>query len=140
MIIAKKNYKIILLYIYLSELFVWIKSSNFYYHGIYIVELFIMLLLIKSFMMREYVYFTLGEDKNRLFVEKPIIGKEKLSRVQNKALEELMQVIDSRKSTESINIGLIGAWGSGKTSITDTMIYLYQKNKRKRRQIFYFET
>ena len=35
-----------------------------------------------------------------------------------------------RKSTDSFNIGLIGDWGSGKTSITDTLIYELEKENK----------
>lgn len=36
--------------------------------------------------------------------------------------------MDKRNSFDSFNIALIGAWGSGKTSITDTLIYEYEQD------------
>ncbi|MBD8972224.1 MAG: hypothetical protein EGQ63_00040, partial [Clostridiales bacterium] len=43
----------------------------------------------------------------------------------------LKLIIDNRKSNDSFNVALIGAWGSGKTSITDTLIYEYEKQDNR---------
>ena len=42
--------------------------------------------------------------------------------VDPKRYAYLKDLIEKRKSTDSFNVALIGAWGAGKTSITDTLI------------------
>lgn len=72
---------------------------------------------------------TIGIDSN--FSEKPIVGLDSLTAKQKRAYVQLKKVIDDRQSTDSFNIALIGAWGSGKTSITDTLIYECEKSKEQ---------
>ena len=65
-------------------------------------------------------------EKLSSYIERPIVGRENLTSSQCKALDQLETVIDKRSCIDSFNIGLIGEWGSGKTSVTDTLISEYQ--------------
>ena len=64
------------------------------------------------------------------FTEQTVIGREKLTNSQRDSYDQLVALINDRKSTDSFNIGLIGDWGSGKTSITDTLIYELEKENK----------
>lgn len=70
------------------------------------------------------------------YEEKPIVGRENLTKVQLKALEQLIKVLDDRKASDSFNVALIGAWGSGKSSITDTLTLELQLRKSEKPRYF----
>lgn len=73
------------------------------------------------------------------FSEKPIIGRKNLTHPQLKALGCLIDTIDHRNTSDSINIALLGEWGSGKTSITNTLVKeLQNRNLDKSGKFQYF--
>ena len=49
---------------------------------------------------------------NNIHTEQTVIGKEKLTRNQRRVYNQLENLINKRKRTDSFNIGLIGSWGS----------------------------
>lgn len=70
------------------------------------------------------------------YKEKSIVGRDNLTKSQKKALDQLINILDKRRISESFNIALIGAWGSGKTSITDTLISELQNRKKSEKRYF----
>lgn len=70
------------------------------------------------------------------YKEKSIVGRNNLTKSQKKALDQLINILDKRRISESFNIALIGAWGSGKTSITDTLISELQNRKKSEKRYF----
>ena len=90
------------------------------------IELIAIHYIIGELSCREYCYHDEKKDKKTEitnYVEKPVVGREQLTEKQIAALNQLEKLIDKRSHTDSFNIGLIGEWGSGKTSITDTLVY-----------------
>lgn len=70
------------------------------------------------------------------YKEKSIVGRNNLTKSQKKALDQLINILDKRRISESFNIALIGAWGSGKASITDTLISELQNRKKSEKRYF----
>ena len=79
---------------------------------------------------KQYTYNFNHQNKMSSFTEQTVIGREKLTNSQRDSYDQLVALINDRKSTDSFNIGLIGDWGSGKTSITDTLIYELEKENK----------
>lgn len=79
---------------------------------------------------KQYTYNFNHQNKISNFTEQTVIGKGKLTVNQKEIYDQLETLINKRKSTDSFNIGLIGDWGSGKTSITDTLIYELEKENK----------
>lgn len=103
------------------------KSYNTLLMILFIFEFLFIYCLLNYEANKQYTY-----DFNQLngmssFTEQTVIGKEKLTRNQRRVYNQLENLINKRKRTDSFNIGLIGSWGSGKTSITDTLIYELEK-------------
>lgn len=79
--------------------------------------------LLHVFFNKIFVYsFRNYDTKASYFSERPVVGKEFLTKAQSEALESLIRTIDTRKQIDSVNIALVGEWGTGKTSITNTFI------------------
>lgn len=96
------------------------------------IEFVIVLLLIDCETTKIYKYnFVEISNQQHNYVEKPVIGRSNLTKNQCIALDQLKTLIDKRSSFDSFNIALIGSWGCGKTSITDTLIYEYEKENNK---------
>lgn len=136
--IAFKRYtNISTILLYLSQIMVWIKSNDYQNKGIYFGEILVIYLIEKYFSIKQQKYIFIKNDNVKaLFSEQPIVGREYLTNVQKEALNKLVQVIDDRKASESINIALLAAWGRGKSSVTDTMIDLLQKRKKQNCKYF----
>lgn len=102
--------------------------------SIYIIEFGAIYLLIEYELNKFFENpLTISETSDSNFIEKPIVGEKNLTLNQRSVLNQLIELVDHRKSTDSFNIGLIGEWGSGKTSITDTLIYeLENRNSNKK--------
>lgn len=103
------------------------------------IELITIHYIIGELSCREYCYY--GEKKYKKteitnYAEKPVVGREQLTEKQIAALDQVEKLIDKRSLTDSFNIGLIGEWGSGKTSITDTLVYEFQNRKKNENQYF----
>lgn len=132
----------------MSPLHIWLKKTKQYY-SIFLV-IIEMIFFYKCQENRQYaiclleflwIFFLLDFENTKIYkygyekvfkdgsnyVEKPVIGRENLTKSQCDTLDQLKDVIDKRQSTDSFNMALIGAWGSGKTSITDTLIYEYEQ-------------
>ena len=75
-------------------------------------------------------------DVGSIYAEKPVSGRENLTKPQIQALDQLIQVLDKRRREDSFNIALIGAWGCGKTSVTDTLISEMQKREGNEKKYF----
>lgn len=70
------------------------------------------------------------------YEERPIIGRDLLTKPQIDALNQLNTVLKTRNSVESVNIALVGKWGTGKTSIIETLIYELQNDKSSNIEYF----
>lgn len=127
----KRHRQYIMIIIFVFEIFIMYKCKENYQWWICIVEYILMYGLIDSLAYKNFEYTFCGNTQiNSNYVEKPVVGIEKLTLCQRKALIQLRDLIDKRVKTDSFNIGLIGAWGVGKTCITDTLICEYEKEKR----------
>lgn len=103
------------------------------------IELMAAYWIISELSCKQYCYFNEKEDVQRNaenYVEKPVIGRTNLTKTQVNTLDQLEKLIDRRSCEDSFNIGLIGEWGSGKTSVTDTLLYEFQNRKKKEKQYF----
>lgn len=124
----KKHCKYIVIALWIVELVVLYKCSLLYQFQICIIEFGVIYYCLDYISVKTYKYKMMENKRtNSNYVEKPVVGKENLTSSQLQTMLELQKLIDARKSTDSFNIALIGAWGCGKTSITDTLIYEYQK-------------
>lgn len=103
------------------------------------IELLIAYWIISELSCKQYCYFNETEDVQRQtenYVEKPVVGRANLIKTQVNTLDQLEKLIDRRSSADSFNIGLIGEWGTGKTSVTDTLLYELQNRKKKEYRYF----
>lgn len=88
-----------------------------------ILEIAIALALISLGTSKLFLYnFKANESVQSSYNERAVSGRNILTISQKKVLDQLIEVIDIRTSEDSFNIALIGAWGSGKTSVINTMI------------------
>lgn len=126
----KKNRQYVMTILCIIEGLIFFKSKAGWQWGIGAFEFIIACVLIDYETSRTYKYSINSiQQVNSNFVEKPVVGRIHLTSNQCEALNQLEKLIDNRKSTDSFNIALIGAWGSGKTSITDTLISEYEDKK-----------
>lgn len=114
-------------------------KSNYIQSIILGIELITIHYITGELRCKEYCYY--DDKKNKKteitnYVEKPVVGREQLTEKQIAALNQLEKLIDKRSLTDSFNIGLIGEWGSGKTSITDTLVYEFQNRKKSENRYF----
>lgn len=104
---------------------------------IYFCELLVSYLIVEYETARVYEYkYTKCTDVMSNYTEKPIVGRRFLMEKQETALNQLIDVLDNRTSVESFNVALIGTWGVGKTSVTDTLICELQERKRGEKRYF----
>ena len=89
----------------------------------YVILFYLYWILLQSILNKTFRY-EMPDYENGLshFSEKPVVGRKNLTKPQIEALDCLIDTIDHRTSTDSINIALLGEWGSGKTSITNTLV------------------
>lgn len=89
----------------------------------YMIVFFFYWSLLHLLFNKVFVYsFRDYDTKASYFSERPVVGKEFLTKAQYEALESLIRTIDTRKQIDSVNVALVGEWGTGKTSITNTFI------------------
>lgn len=95
------------------------------------IELAAMFILMRYYFTYIYIYDTKEKKRETTnFTERPVIGKDKLTTAQTKAYEELLKIVKRRTKDESINIALIGEWGKGKTSVTESLVRTLQESKK----------
>ncbi len=127
---ACREYIIICLIV--LEIFFLYKCNSTLRIEVCITEFTIILFLLDCEITKMYRYDlreTADQDLN--YIEKPVIGRSYLTKAQTETLDQLKTLIDNRSKSDSFNIALIGTWGCGKTSITDTLIYEYEKDNEK---------
>ena len=129
-ILIKKHLLMIKLITFCLMTISFYKSYNTKLMIVFIFEFLFMYCILDYESYKQYTY-----DFNQIngisnFTEQTVIGKAKLTSNQRKVYVQLENLINKRKSTDSFNIGLIGEWGSGKTSITDTLIYELEKENK----------
>ena len=104
-----------------------VASNSSLWIGFFILYAFYWLLL-HSLFNRTFIYSFRDNTKIAShFTERPVVGTDNLTSPQKMALDCLIKTIDRRDSSDSINIALIGEWGSGKTSITNTLVMELQE-------------
>lgn len=106
------------------------KSYNTLLMILFMIEFLVVYCLLDYEANKQYTYNFNHQNKMSSFTEQTVIGREKLTNSQRDSYDQLVALINDRKSTDSFNIGLIGDWGSGKTSITDTLIYELEKENK----------
>lgn len=75
-----------------------------------------------------FAYHDFGEEEKRSnFTDKPVNCISDLTIAQRNTLNELIYIIDERTNKDALNIALLGEWGSGKTTITNTLTREIQK-------------
>lgn len=125
---------------FILGVFFWKKNSlnqNYIASTILAIELLGLYILIEYESTKLFAYkFETNKKIVSNYTEKPVVGRTILTKTQIKALDQLLCVLDERKMADSFNIALIGAWGSGKTSITDTLISELQMRKKDEKRYF----
>lgn len=106
------------------------KSYNTLLMISFIFEFLLIYCLLDYESNKQYMYDFSQQNGISNYTEQTVIGKDKLTNNQRRAYNQLENLICKRKSIDSFNIGLIGDWGSGKTSITDTFIYELEKENK----------
>jgi len=108
---------------------------------IYVLEYGLLYLIFDNEICKRYNYILSPNDEkdNSAFTEKPVVGRANLTAKQVKALNELIELLDGRGKSESFNIGLIGSWGCGKSSITNTLVNELENRKELPDQYFFLK-
>lgn len=128
----KKHRVYLALSIFLGEIVFLYKCNTKYQIIQCLIEFGTLLFLLEYETSKIFNYnFTVTSKEALSYVEKPVIGRTNLTSSQCNALDQLKKIIGKRSSSDSFNIALIGAWGRGKTSITDTLIYEYEKESNE---------
>lgn len=128
-ILIKKTKQYYLIFLFVLEMLFIFKCQKTKQYVICFLEFLLLFLLLDCENSKVYKYGYEKTVKNESnYEEKPVIGREMLTNSQCAALDQLKNIMDKRNSFDSFNIALIGAWGSGKTSITDTLIYEYEQD------------
>lgn len=136
-ILLKENEYILKIFLALLEIVLIHKSfSDKEILSVFIMEIGAIYIILELECSKLFKYKFSTKSSISSYTEKPVVGRTYLSKNQIKALDQLIKLLDARTSMDSFNIGLIGEWGSGKTSITETMIYELQRRKRKQAQYF----
>lgn len=107
----------------IAEIICMYKSQFWIQKIILAVEFLVVFLILEYEVLRlgKYNFYKTSSSYSN-YVEKPVVGRENLTESQINTLIQLKNLIEHRNSTDSFNVALIGAWGAGKTSITDTLI------------------
>lgn len=129
-ILIKKYLSVIKFIIFCLMVISFYKSYNTLRMILFMIEFSVAYCLLDYEANKQYTYNFNHQNKISNFTEQTVIGKEKLTVNQKEIYDQLETLINKRKSTDSFNIGLIGDWGSGKTSITDTLIYELEKENK----------
>lgn len=117
------------------EIVMLFKSSklDFLCQFLPLIEATVLYYLVNLESSKYYDLNIIEKNNKALYVEKPIVGEEYLTIPQKKSFNELVKLIDERKSEDSFNIGLIGPWGCGKSSIINSLIKDLSDSKRDNR-------
>lgn len=126
-ILIKKHLLMIKLITFCLMTIFFYKSYNTKLMIVFILEFLFMYCLLDYESNKQYTYSFDHTNRISNYTEKTIIGKDKLTDNQRYIYKWIERLISERSSDDSFNIGLIGDWGSGKTSITDTLIYELEK-------------
>lgn len=129
-ILIKKYLSVIKFIIFCLMVISFYKSYNTLLMILFMIEFSVAYCLLDYEANKQYTYSFNHQNKISNFTEQTVIGKEKLTVNQKEIYDQLEILINKRKSMDSFNIGLIGDWGSGKTSITDTLIYELEKENK----------
>lgn len=76
------------------------------------------------------------ENKKISIFSDETASENMLSSMQKECFNKILDVIELRESGESVNIGLYGEWGRGKTSVIDSVIKQLEKRKKKENKYF----
>lgn len=132
-----KKHKILIKFLYWGlGVFISCKIYKTSQYMIYFVEYCILYFYMDYEFYRDFEYQLNIKGNESNYVEKAVAGKGYLTKSQKIVLDNLIDLIDKRSQKDSYNIGLIGAWGCGKTSITDTLINEFQNRNKKEKQYF----
>ncbi|WP_099468462.1 P-loop NTPase fold protein [Konateibacter massiliensis] len=137
--ITVKNYAYsIRMGLFLFGIITWVKCKNNYALELtFMVEILFLFLILEYEVTRIFVYKEIDTQKKiSNYTEKSVVGRTQLTQPQEKALYQLIKVLDRRTFEESFNIGLIAAWGKGKTSITDTLVEELQDRQKGENKYF----
>ena len=99
---------------------------------VYVVILYLYYMFIERESTKTFSY-SISKDCRapESYEERPVVGRELLTKPQIEALDKILTTLNNRKSTDSVNIALVGEWGKGKTSIIETLIYELQSGDSK---------
>ena len=121
-IVIRKCEYIFKFFLFFMDVLVWQRCSN-EYCAIIIFETLLIYIIIEHEATKISKYrFKRNGSILSTHTEKPVIGRENLTKPQIEALDQLINVIENRTRNESVNIALIGEWGKGKSSIINTLI------------------
>ena len=129
-ILIKKHLLMIKLITFCLMMISFYKSYNTKLMIAFIFEFLLIYCLLDYESNKQYMYDFSQQNGISNYTEQTVIGKDKLTNNQRRVYNQLENLICKRKSIDSFNIGLIGDWGSGKTSITDTLIYELEKENK----------
>lgn len=105
--------------------------------GSLLFEEFLWLYFLEWESNRIFPYSFQGEcGEYHFYSEKPVAGHTILTRSQENARSQILTILDRRTSVESVNIALIGAWGTGKTSVLNTLIIDLQNRNDEKQKYF----
>lgn len=137
-IVLKKYIYEIHFMLYIFSILIWYKCKIIpQLLWIYAFEMLIFYMILENEAIKVFDYKYLCDSSTMSnYKEKSIVGRNNLTKSQKKALDQLINILDKRRISESFNIALIGAWGSGKTSITDTLISELQNRKKSEKRYF----
>lgn len=124
--------------LYMFSILIWYKCKTIpQFLWIYAFEIMIFYMIVENQTIKIFDY-KFGGDSNTIsnYKEKSIVGRSNLTKSQRMVLDQLINILDKRLISESFNIALIGAWGSGKTSIADTLISELQDRKKGEKRYF----
>lgn len=127
-IVIRKNEHLVTVILFIFFIIVWLKcDGNNSLIAVYLITTFVFYSSVKYESTRVFKY-PIQSNKEVLssYVEKPVVGREYLTKGQCEALDLLIKLLDERTRTDCFNAALIGGWGQGKTSVTDTLIYELQ--------------
>ena len=121
MIVKHKNLcNILLLFVGILSIY---KCRSLVQCGFLCLEFGLIYFTLDCVVNKAYKYHYNIENVDSNFIEKPVVGRNCLTKMQLNAVEELKEAIDKCTTVDGYNIALTGAWGSGKTSIINTLVY-----------------
>lgn len=129
-IMIKKHQQFIKIALFLIGILVIYKCITIWQLLVFFIEFGVAYLLLDKEVNKEFGYqFLESNNSDSNYIEKSVVGRNNLTNSQKEVLDRLITLIDQRTMFDSFNIGLIGEWGSGKTSITDTLIHEFENRE-----------